>query len=470
MFKEDFDIWRLPEVILPERSRLHSLPPMNLGTEDVESLSSYLMRLSESHSVNINALVEHAIIPIVNSRYKTKFKQAYSFFGSQRNTHAKINSKSVSSERLIEILRELTRQDSLHSLVFSLYDGVTRGTRAWCPQCINEWIRTNKTIYEPLLWYFSLVKICPIHKVPLQQSCPSCNKQLKTLHSMARINYCYHCKSMLNMNVAENSLLSSEELKVQRWICRNLRTLIKYINDPRENVENWTRRNLLTVWKDVNKSSLKDTGKMFLMRETEFLRYCNGDRNIPFHKLVWICYVLRVSLKDFMYKPFEPANYIRTIDLTKKKMFGIVGTSTKTTYCQVQMKLIHEEKCKSILYRVRWPNGIQCAKCGYRKHYTLRPRNAVVFYACGNCKNSMSLTTGTFMKSTGTPINVWFLGIMLVCSNEQTPHKKLTEAGNIHPGTATNILKKIRAAVIDNDPLVEKINEEVKILYNNTTK
>ncbi|MGI2909467.1 hypothetical protein AABK37_40375, partial [Hassallia sp. VBCCA 56010] len=44
--------WNLKPLEIPQRSRLFSLEPVALGTPYTESLSSYLHRLAQAHSVN----------------------------------------------------------------------------------------------------------------------------------------------------------------------------------------------------------------------------------------------------------------------------------------------------------------------------------------------------------------------------------------------------------------------------------
>jgi len=458
--KEKFDTWSIAEERLPERSRLHSLSPMHLGTEYVESLTSYLMRLSESHSLRLFPLVKSEILPIANSRYHTNYKDAKIFLGLFGNRVNKVNCKSLCSDRLINVLHELTQQDSVHEMVFSLFGGVVRDTRAWCPQCINEWITDNKIIYEPLIWAFSLIKMCPIHEVRLQESCPSCNKQLKILDAESRLNYCYHCKGMLSKSNDEKVFFTREELRIQKWICRNIFDLIKIYNTRGEPRQDCLKNNLMKVWEG---SSLSNTSKMFLITSGDFYGYCHNT-NIPFNKLMWICYVLRISVSEFLYKPYTPTNNVRTINFARKKLFGIVEGRKKANDPPARMKLLPEEKCQNILYKTRWPQGIQCSKCGHRKLYTLPlpPKNRVSLYMCDKCKHRMTNTSGTFMKWSHTPLNVWFLAIMLVCTNEQTPFKFLTEIANIPGTTAGNILKKIRAAHRENDPLLVALFEQVQ--------
>jgi len=52
-----FDFWTLSRSPLPRRSLLYSLEPIGVGTAFVESLSSYVARLAEAHSISVGDLV-----------------------------------------------------------------------------------------------------------------------------------------------------------------------------------------------------------------------------------------------------------------------------------------------------------------------------------------------------------------------------------------------------------------------------
>ena len=56
------------------------------------------------------------------------------------------------------------------------------------------------------------------------------------------------------------------------------------------------------------------------------------------------------------------------------------------------------------LYDQKWPDGFICKKCGYRK-YWLSARN---LYICTQCQDTHSLTAGTIMDSSKSPITYWF--------------------------------------------------------------
>ena len=46
-----YELWSIALPTMPARSRLYSLAPMGVGSAQVESVTSYVMRLANAHAV-----------------------------------------------------------------------------------------------------------------------------------------------------------------------------------------------------------------------------------------------------------------------------------------------------------------------------------------------------------------------------------------------------------------------------------
>ncbi len=66
-----------------------------------------------------------------------------------------------------------------------------------------------------------------------------------------------------------------------------------------------------------------------------------------------------------------------------------------------------EQACIAALASLRWPQGFLCAACGGRRAYQLRPRPRV--FECAGCARQHSVTAGTVLHRTKTPLRKWFL-------------------------------------------------------------
>jgi transposase-like protein len=111
-----------------------------------------------------------------------------------------------------------------------------------------------------------------------------------------------------------------------------------------------------------------------------------------------------------------------------------------------------ETACATYLENLRWPDGFGCPECKVKgKPYRLRARPTVL--ECRRCGCQTSLTAGTVMHRTRTPLQVWFWAAYLVTS--QTPGMSAVQfqrqLGISRYETAFQMLHKLRAAMIRPD-------------------
>jgi hypothetical protein len=78
----------------------------------------------------------------------------------------------------------------------------------------------------------------------------------------------------------------------------------------------------------------------------------------------------------------------------------------------------NEVACAAYLEHARWRDGFVCRQCGATDEpYRFTNRPGVL--RCRHCDRDTSLTAGTVMERTHTPLSVWFWAAYLVTS--QTP-------------------------------------------------
>lgn len=108
-----------------------------------------------------------------------------------------------------------------------------------------------------------------------------------------------------------------------------------------------------------------------------------------------------------------------------------------------------EEACRAYLFSRRWPNGFACPRCGGRKHYYVSTRD---LHECAYCRYQASVTAGTIMEKTHTPLKAWFWLIFLM-ANQKTGVSTIGAAKmvGITYKRAWFISHKIRAAMRDRD-------------------
>ena len=119
-----------------------------------------------------------------------------------------------------------------------------------------------------------------------------------------------------------------------------------------------------------------------------------------------------------------------------------------TTLPEFQKAFPNDSACADYLIKLRWPNGFVCPKCGSTKEPRRRKMKSVVF-RCRACESHISLTAGTVMEGTHTPLSTWFWGAYLVTT--MTPGMSALQfqrqLGISRYETAFQILHKLRAAM-----------------------
>lgn len=76
-------------------------------------------------------------------------------------------------------------------------------------------------------------------------------------------------------------------------------------------------------------------------------------------------------------------------------------------------KFSTDEKCREILTKLRWPEGVRCLRCGSGERICyLESRKQ---FECGSCGYQFSVTTGTIFNDTHLPLEKWFAAVYLLC-------------------------------------------------------
>lgn len=75
-----------------------------------------------------------------------------------------------------------------------------------------------------------------------------------------------------------------------------------------------------------------------------------------------------------------------------------------------------ENQCREYLFRKRWSGGFVCPKCSHDKYFNIASRQR---YQCKSCNHQPSVTSGTIMDKTRTPLVKWFLAMYLMASDKR---------------------------------------------------
>ncbi len=101
--------------------------------------------------------------------------------------------------------------------------------------------------------------------------------------------------------------------------------------------------------------------------------------------------------------------------------------------------------CRERLFKMRWPDGFKCPRCGHNHYYFLENRD---LYQCANCKYQASITAGTIFHKSRISLKKWFWAIYLVSRDKGgISALALKKHINVCYETAWLMLHKIRNAM-----------------------
>ncbi len=212
-------LWSIEKPQLPKRSRLYHLPPVGVGTPFVESLTSYIARLAESHRVFPGVLMERELLPFVSAASSSLDSEQPPCRTGIFSRTGTLNSIGVMAVNWVRALETLTVRSDLRFLTMLTWSevlpsrGLLRSKKAYCPACYQEWRSCGQMIYEPLLWMINEVKICLRHQRRLRLQCFHCDQSLPPLAWYSRPGYCSKCRGWLGISL--NVPLQNFELVTQ---------------------------------------------------------------------------------------------------------------------------------------------------------------------------------------------------------------------------------------------------------------
>jgi transposase-like protein len=119
------------------------------------------------------------------------------------------------------------------------------------------------------------------------------------------------------------------------------------------------------------------------------------------------------------------------------------------SFFEFKNKFGTEEECREHLFKIRWPDGFVCPKCGHTKCYSLKTRH---IRECTQCHYQASAASGTVMGKTHLPLEKWFWAIYLMCSDKRGHSAlQLSKEIEISYKSAWFMLHRIRTAMMKKD-------------------
>ncbi len=112
-----------------------------------------------------------------------------------------------------------------------------------------------------------------------------------------------------------------------------------------------------------------------------------------------------------------------------------------------------DDRCRELLERLRWPEGVMCPRC---KDTHISRLKEYARYECAACEYQFTATSGTIFHDSHLPLPIWFVAVLLLCEAKKgmsAMQLKRTLWGQ-HKGsykTAWYLCHRIRAAMKEVD-------------------
>lgn len=106
-----------------------------------------------------------------------------------------------------------------------------------------------------------------------------------------------------------------------------------------------------------------------------------------------------------------------------------------------------EAACEQYLAACRWPDGFACPRCDHRRAYPVAKRR----WQCTVCRYQVSLTAGTVLHNTKTPLTQWFWAAYLMTTDRRGVSALWIQRqlGLRRYETAWMMLHKLRRAMVN---------------------
>ncbi|MGN4633765.1 TniQ family protein [Bacillus cereus group sp. MYBK34-1] len=311
--------------IYSQRSQLYGLKPIGINTPYVESLTSYLIRLSEVHQVYPSSLISYVIAPILDKEFiiNSATRGGNRFYDGART----MNSFGSNALDMIDALTSLTEVKQLDVLTLAPMKGVVpsrhllKNHLSWCSICYEEQLNNKSIIYTPLLWKLKMVNTCSKHKCKLKMECTSCHKRIPILHRKSRNGYCPYCSTWLGTEISIDQDL--DYLNIDYKITLMTEKIIRY----KEEIANLTNeqqivKNINYLVNTYEEGNMQRFAKNLNLAKTTLWDWCNGKVLPPLFRVLEICCLFDVSPVSF---------YIEDISVNKEKVVFNAECHTRET-------------------------------------------------------------------------------------------------------------------------------------------
>lgn len=99
------------------------------------------------------------------------------------------------------------------------------------------------------------------------------------------------------------------------------------------------------------------------------------------------------------------------------KKFSVKGRGEYLSKADfIKQYYLNEDACRDFFFKVKWPTGFVCEKCGHTHYYYMTTKKC---YRCAHCKHDERLLSNTCFQDNKLPLNVLLYGIFLIITDKR---------------------------------------------------
>lgn len=215
--------------LLPARTTLLPIEPIDPESSGREALTSYFRRLCAANGLRVSRVFNVLILPRlsdINISGKRHGNLAYYY--------RLINGSGKPASEWVAALEELTGTKGLRRLTLLDWGGMSARAvvlpehhRKWCPACYGDTLDRGDPVYDQLAWAIRGFDCCPEHHILLEKICPHCHKgpfQVLTGYDVA--GFCPHCYKWLGTDASGSNDQHGFGTDYSLWMARSIMTLL----------------------------------------------------------------------------------------------------------------------------------------------------------------------------------------------------------------------------------------------------
>ncbi len=115
------------------------------------------------------------------------------------------------------------------------------------------------------------------------------------------------------------------------------------------------------------------------------------------------------------------------------------------TLLDIQRLFDTDDKCREVLIRLRWPNGVECPRCHSNRISWIAANKQ---FDCAECEYHFSVTAGTIFNDSHLPLATWFTAVvLLVEARKGMSANQIKRTLGVSYKTAWYLCHRIRASM-----------------------